>query len=287
MVGILLALGALVCWGVGDFLIQRSARKCGDVIALFFIALIGAIICTPFIGSELSVLTNYSKLSILVGAALIMLLAALLIFESLRRGKLAVVEPIVSGEVVFTVLFAGVLLREYLSLYQWLAVVAIFIGIFLLATKSFAALRRWHAEKGAWLALAGTITMGGANFLFGMGAREASPLMVNWVVCVVIAIILALYLTIRKFWKNVVADWRRHRKLLISVGMVDNLGWLFYGFSVLYFPIGIAIGVSEGYIALAAILGLKLNREKLKRHQWAGLVVAVVAVVVLALITEN
>ncbi len=48
-VGIGFAFAAMLCWGFGDFLIQRSCRAAGDWEALFVVGLIGAVIVSPFI----------------------------------------------------------------------------------------------------------------------------------------------------------------------------------------------------------------------------------------------
>jgi uncharacterized membrane protein len=68
---------------------------------------------------------------------------------------------------------------------------------------------------------------------------------------------------------------------------VDNAAWIAYSYSTLYIPITIAISISEGYIALAALLGLIFNKEKLNKHQYLGLILAIISAVVLAMITPE
>ncbi|MCX6716650.1 MAG: hypothetical protein NTV72_01875 [Candidatus Taylorbacteria bacterium] len=51
--GIALALITVFAWGIGDFLIQKSSRKFGDWIALFFIALISVVVLTPFVWKDI------------------------------------------------------------------------------------------------------------------------------------------------------------------------------------------------------------------------------------------
>ena len=53
-IGILFAFAALIFWGFGDFLIQRSTRKFGDWETLFLIATFGAIVLTPFVRNDLA-----------------------------------------------------------------------------------------------------------------------------------------------------------------------------------------------------------------------------------------
>ncbi len=48
----------------------------------------------------------------------------------------------------------------------------------------------------------------------------------------------------------------------------------------------IAVAISENYIAVAALLGLVITKEKILPHQKAGLVVALVAAVALAYLTK-
>ena len=52
--GILLAITALIAWGLGDFLIERSARKFGDWVALFYMTSFGAIVLSPFCPERLA-----------------------------------------------------------------------------------------------------------------------------------------------------------------------------------------------------------------------------------------
>src|ERR1700722_16118091 len=89
---------AIVGWGVGDFLIQRSARKLGDWEALFFITLFATIVLFPFVYPALSALSGYEWL-VLSCTSVVILVAALFNFEALRIGKISIVEPIYAMEV--------------------------------------------------------------------------------------------------------------------------------------------------------------------------------------------
>jgi drug/metabolite transporter (DMT)-like permease len=285
--GIAFAFLALFSWGIGDFLIQRSARKFGDWVALFYITAFGSIVLFPFIYRELpSLSADRIGILILFGTGCAITLAALLIFESMRRGKLSVVEPIYAMEVPITAALGVVVAKEYLSWMQSALIVGLLVGILLVATRSFHHLKNIHAERGVWFAVLGTIGMGVANFLFGIGARETSPLMVNWFASVFIVIICILYLANTHRWGEVRHDLRHHKKLIVSMCIFDNLAWISYTVAVLTIPIAIAIGISESYIALAAILGIIFNREKLVAHQKLGLMMAALAVIILAFVTS-
>src|SRR3990167_9067947 len=64
--GIIFALIALVSWGVGDFFIQRSARKFGDWESIFAIEITGLVVLLPFVFRDLGGILNLSGREILI-----------------------------------------------------------------------------------------------------------------------------------------------------------------------------------------------------------------------------
>lgn len=286
--GILFAFIALICWGVGDFLIQKTSREFGKWIALFYITFIAAVILTPFIYKDLfSLLTDYPALSILMLTSIIILIAALFEFQAFIDGKISVVEPIMAFEVAVTAVLSFIIIGERLALMQIIFIVLLIFGIFLVSTKSFHHLKQIKAEKGVWLALVGTICMGTTNFLFGIGARETNPLLINWFTSLFLAIVCFIYLITKSKVRQIFKDWRKDKSLIIGVGLIDNAAWVAYSYSTLYIPISIAIAISESYVALAAMLGVIFNGEKLRKHQFFGFVIAVTCAVILAVITPE
>lgn len=286
--GILFAFIALICWGVGDFLIQKSSRKFGKWAVLFFIGLIASVALFPFVYQNIGMIfAERPILIILIAASFVLLLTALLDFQALSEGKISVIEPIMALEIAVTAALSFLAIGERLSWLQLGLIIALVAGIILVSTKSFHHLKKIKAEKGVWLALAGAVCMGTTNFLFGIGAREADPLIVNWFTSLFLACACLIYLLANKQVKSLLADWRQDKKLLIGVGIIDNAAWVSYSYSTLYIPMAVAISISESYVALAALLGLIFNGEKLRRHQYAGLVISVICAVALAAVTPN
>src|SRR4051812_16800785 len=116
-IGIALAFVAMLCWGFGDFFIQRATRKIGDWESLFVITFIGAVILLPFVYKDLPalLLRNEKNFMILLACAVILFVAALLDFEALKGGKLAVVEPLWSFEIPASAFLAFFILGERLD----------------------------------------------------------------------------------------------------------------------------------------------------------------------------
>src|SRR3989344_3219897 len=136
--GVGLAFAAILAWGMGDFFIQKSARKIGDIEALFCISLFGTIVLSPFVYKKLPALFtgSHQTLIILGILCLVLFIAAILDFEALRVGKLSVVEPIWSFEVPVSALLALVILKETISLEKIVLIILLLLGLALVSLKN-------------------------------------------------------------------------------------------------------------------------------------------------------
>lgn len=284
--GIIFAVLALLSWGIGDFLIQKSTRKFGDWISLFYIEAFSTAVLFPFVYKDLAgILSSKSDLIFLILTSALLLFVAIFDFEALKRGKISVVEPIFALEVLITASLSIFVLKEALTSAQMFFIAILIIGIILVSIKSFHHFKHISLEKGVTFAFLATAGMGVINFLFGVGSRLTSPLLINWFTGAILMIATFLYLVIKSRVPLMVEDFKKNKKLVLGVSFVDNFAWVAYSFSTLYIPIAIATGISESYIALAAVLGIAFNKEKLNKHQIFGLPLAIIAAVILAVIT--
>ena len=204
--GIIFAFVAMLCWGFGDFLIQKSTRKFGDVETLFLISLFGAIVLFPFIYKNLFyVFSSGKELFLLLGASLVLLFAALLDFEALKRGKIAVVEPIYALEIPVAIALSFFIINERLSLQQISLISLLVIGLILVALRKSHFSKKAWLEKGVILVFLGTLFMGGANFLVGLSSRATDPLMINWFLSA-FSVVICLVLMVKNKKRNFLKD---------------------------------------------------------------------------------
>lgn len=207
-------------------------------------------------------------------------------FEALRQGKIAIIEPVLSAELPVTVVLATFLWGEGLSLPQVILVSSTFFGILLAMTTHHTHLHyhRRIFEKGVFLAIIGSIVMGGVNFLMGASSQTTSPLMAIWFTNIATLVLT----TIALLWRReflFTKDFKKHWKLILGTSFLDNGAWTFYAFATSLIPIAIATTISESYIALSVLLGIFISREKLKYHQIIGIIVAIASVIILSAVT--
>jgi uncharacterized membrane protein len=281
--GIICAIIAMLCWGLGDFLIQRSTRKIGDWETIFFISLVGVVILAPFtLSKTISFIRDNSTLLLLLVSSVVLFVAALLEFEALRRGKLSIIEPIWSFEIVTSVLLASIFLGERLNGMQALTVILLIVGLILVSIRTLTWTKNAFLEKASLLALLSALVMGGANFMFGVVARETDPLVTNFFTSLVLAVFSFSYLLIKGKVRHFFTDLKKSPRQLLGMSILDNVAWVAFAFAMTLAPISIAVALSESYIIIAVLLGLVMNKERLHTHQKAGLVIAIVAAIILA-----
>ena len=124
--------------------------------------------------------------------------------------------------------------------------------------------------------------MGASAFLYGFASRVTNPLATIWFTDLVIALICFFYLVSKKSLVGLFNDFRSNRDLVLTMSVFDNLAWIAFGFAALYVPIAIVMALSESYIALAALLGLLVNKERLITHQKVGMGLALFAAIALS-----
>lgn len=283
--GIIFAFIALVSWGIGDFLIQKSARAFGNYPAIFYITAFGSFVFFPFVYQDIPSLLSFNPgFLLLMLTSVVILFASLLDLQALKLGKISVIEPVFALEIPISALLASFVIGESISFLQASLIIIILFGIILVSTKRSDDLKI-RIEKGVYYAIFATVLMGSVDFLFGIGSRETSPFMINWFTSIFLALFSLFYLIFRSRSKELVQCWEKKKKLIFSIGFFDNLAWIAYSYSMLYVPIAIATSISQSYLVIVASLGIILNKEKLKAHQYIGLLVTILGAIALAYIT--
>ncbi|MBI4043838.1 MAG: DMT family transporter [Candidatus Diapherotrites archaeon] len=269
-IGILAAFGAVLAWGLGDFFIQRTVRKIGIVETLMVIGVVGAIGLFPLIYADLQVLFLPENAALLTGLGIITFIAAMLNFYAYKIGKLSVVEVVLEIELPIMVALGLVFFGEALQPFQAILITSIFLGILLVALGSVKVKKEHFLEKGVLAAGSAALFMGLVNFLTASAAKNISPLVAIWGPWVIFTLISILVVWKAKrfnaFWKNI----QVHKKLVIVTGVFDTLAWVAFAVTTNYHPLSISIAITESYPAVALVLGLWFNKEKIKGRQFFG-----------------
>jgi drug/metabolite transporter (DMT)-like permease len=301
--GLLFALIAMFSWGTGDFLIQKDARRFGVWMTMFFITAFGTVILLPFVWQEIpTIFQNLNNLWLLIATSIAILVAGLMEFQALKIGKISVIESIFTLEVFSALFLAFFLIQERPSLLEFIMIIFLIGGVMLVSLKKISWQRKsWRAkisnfllrpshklfEKGVILGIFAAIVMGAVNFLFGISARQTSPLLTMWFTNLFLSFICYIFILSRIGNKEINADWKNQKRLILATVFLDNLAWIAFAYSATYLPIAIATAFSESYIIIAAVFGLIFNKEKLLKHQIFGMAITIASAIALALISRK
>lgn len=279
--GVVLALTALIGWGGGDFLIQRTTRLVGSAKALFFIGVVAFVGLTPFVIDDLPLL-SLTDLLLLCVVSLVVMIGAAFDFEALRKGKMAIVEPVVGLELPMAVALSVVFVGDHLSPLEWLFMVFIFLGTLLVVTRSVKHLSTHLLEKGVWLAFLAAIGTALTSVMIGVASKEISPLVSVWFSHGALALVSGFAILVSGGFKTILRDIRKHPITIGAQSILDNAAWITFAFATTYIPISVATAISGGYVAFAVMLGIFINKEKIRHHQLAGIVAVSIGIVVLS-----
>ncbi|MDO8555626.1 MAG: EamA family transporter, partial [Nanoarchaeota archaeon] len=242
----------------------------------------GTLALLPFIITDLPTLLTRQNLYLLITLGALVLIVSWINFETLRKGKIAVVEVIFELELPVTVILGFIFLGEVLTAPQLSAILIIFLGLLLVATKKISLKHHPGIEKGVVLAIITAIGLGFNNFLTGTAAQNISPILAVWFPWFFI-FLGALLLYIRKHsWKEYTNGIKKHRTLILSMSIFDTAAWLLFAYAVTQQQIGITIAISEGYPVIGIILGTLINKERIHEHQYLGAALTLGAAITLA-----
>src|SRR3989344_2549344 len=271
--GLMFAFLAMIFWGFGDFFIQKTVRKIGSFEALAFIGLIGSLGMLPFIWNDFGILFSGAYFLILLFLGILVFVFTVSNFEALKEGKLSVIDVILELELPITIVLGFIFFKESLSFLQFLIIFFIFFSILMMAVKSKEHLRI-KLEKGVILALITAAGFGIINFLTAYSSRTVSPLMAIWIPWVMLFVFSCFFIVKKGGFRKFLVGSSRNKKIIFFMAVFDTLAWIFYSLAVSKNEVSIITAVTESYPAIALILAVTFNKEKIKWYQYLGVFTA-------------
>lgn len=280
---IIFAFGAMVFWGLGDFLIQRAIYRFGRIETLFIITAASSLLLIPFIIPTFYKISPLEWLSLFI-LGLVVFAGSHIHFLALEKGKLAVVEMIVGLELPLTIFLGIIVLGEAMTPLFFILAALVFIGIVLVSVNFTNLKAKNFLEKGALLAVMAAFLLAVMNFLTAVSSQDLSSFeVIAWpwfVVFLISGTLLFKKNRLVTLAKELVPAW----KLVFFVIVIDIAAWLFYASALAGQDLSVITAITGSYIVIAFILGIVVNREVVSRWQVLGAALALTASVSIALL---
>jgi len=277
VIAILGGLVAAAMWAASALCISRSTRMIPPVAVLGWVLLIGSAISAPFaLAQGVPAELGREQAVLLVVTAIGNTTGLLLVYSSLRFGKVGVVAPITSAQGAAAAVIA-VAAGEQIATGAGVALAAIVVGVVL---SSMSRSNETGSDRREGLAIGLAI---GAALFFGLGlyamGRLSEDVPIAWIIfpsrtIAVVLVTIPLWVTGR------LRMTREAAPLVVASGLLEVAGLVAFTIGA---RDGIAVAAVLGsqFAAIATVAAFFLFRERLARVQIVGVAVIAVGVAVL------
>ena len=266
---------AMMSYGLADFLTKKAVGKYNEFTALKIslasgtvALLIYSLLFVPFPTVSLT-----TTLFILLTGALAAV-GWIAFYKGLKVGKVSIVSPIASSWGLVPFILAILILSERLTLQQTFLSAIIFVGIFLVSVrwKEFVSAAKKRFHTGAGLALFAMVTFGLSGFFTKFVVNELD---VFYTVIFVRMVATAVVFILAKKSKakekmNLSFIW-----ILISIGILDTLGYLSFNIGLSTGIVSIVSAITSTAPLVAVVLAYPILKEKLSANQYLGIILII------------
>jgi drug/metabolite transporter (DMT)-like permease len=304
LTGALFGAAAAVALGVNQILMTYAARHWGTVRATFaglFIAFLIFITFTLATDANLPVRGN-DLFPLLFGIGIAAGLAYLAQLESLREGPISVVTPIGATAGAMTVFYAFVLLGERPSALQWVGIPLATAGAVAVSLDLGSGPRFKLISRGPIFAFMAVATGAISNAVLRIPVRELGTMAaIVYQRSFTVALVgIVFYLMVRRGRLTAMAagcpapvgpgpaSFSAHDRdeslrwawlLLVVVGFLDAAAFIFFAEGLQRADAWLIGILSQSGRVIAVVGGFVLFQERLRRHQWLGISLVVVGLV--------
>jgi len=281
--GIVAGLLAMLFWGTSIFLAAKTSRRIGNKLALFWMQVFGFVIGSAYFlvfkpSFNSSIL--YKHLPVLVVIAILQLIASLSFYSGLSKGKVSLVSPISASWGLVVAVLGVILLGENLSWKKIFAIVVIISGIVLLSfdfknhSKSIS-LQSLVGVKEGLIAMFG---WGISLFLLGIPTKDLDWFLPAYLFRLILILFLGGYIYFAK--EQFITNKKQFPlNQLITIGALDLFAFISFSYGLSIENSSLVAPIASACTLVSVVLAWIFLKERLNKHQIAGIVGIVVGLI--------
>lgn len=280
-------LSAAISWGVGDFYGGYSTKFVDGTIVLLISQIIGLTFILPLIFLYDQAFKSETIVNVFF-AGLFGAVGLFSLYEALARGTMALIAPVAAViSSTIPIVFAS-LTEGFPILNQLIGIFLGFVAIILLSWSQSDPKTGEVVSTRVDLLLAGSAGLGFGGLFIYLSFLPTNSIFVSLALLriVIIALVFILFSTKFLFSRSNGNKDRINHKLFLTIalaGIGDSLGNIFFVFAADSGRLDIAAITSSLYPLSTIFLAWIYYREKVKKHQWLGILLALFAVVLFSL----
>ena len=268
-------LSSAVTWGAGDFSGGLATKQSPGLTVIFFSQLAGGIllaVLAPLLGEPFP---GNSALAAGALAGIFGMLGLACLYRGLALGRMGIVAPL---SAVITALVPVGFAFFYEGAPRPLQIAGFAVALAAVWCLTAANGRNGIDRQEIILSVAA----GGGFGLFFILIDQASHESILWPLAAARLASLALIGAILVFTKQLVLPERRRLPIIILAGVLDTAGNAFFALAARVGRLDVAAVLSSLYPLSTVLLARFILKEQLHRRQWAGVLAAAMALVLVA-----
>jgi drug/metabolite transporter (DMT)-like permease len=282
--GVAWGLAAALLWGLADFTAAVASRQTGAfrvAVTFHVLATTGLAIVCAATGAIDDVAPGDVWKFVWVGA--LGALSYATFYKSLEIGPISIASPIISAYAAVTVVLAVLVIGETLSAGQTAAIVVVMVGV-LLASADLAQLHRVERRQALGLVLALVTAVAIGVFVFGNAYYTAEY---GWLLPIFLSRGLATVFLLGA--AAGAGTWRPEAYthtwlgLVLLLAVLDTGGFVAFTLGAERAETSVVGAASAPYAVIPIVAGVLLFRERPAVVQWGGVVAVIGGVILLGL----
>ncbi len=271
-------------WGIGIFFEAIAARKLNSYSFAFWAFLLTVVVLSfyaPFVLDDLNGLTIHIFLLIVTLAIMALFLGSIFYYEALKIANRTLVGTIASSFPIVTVILSTLFLKEKVSTEQGIAIVVVFLGLFLAMFKRDMFSKRVLQNKGVFFAILTMITWGVYFAFIKIPIQQIGWFWPNYFSFLIFPLIY-FYMKIKK----IRLEKPTHNGAIVTL----ILSTIFVRIAELSFNLGISKGlvaivapISGANPTLFVVLSFLFFKDPITKQQIAGIITTLVGIVLLSI----
>lgn len=283
--GILFGLGAMLAWGIMDFLAAVACRKIGDYRAFFWPQFIGfgfIIFASFFFGHPVALDRIFWLLAV---AGVLDMIGFIYFYRGLGKGLVGVVSPITSMFAAVTVVLSVIFLGEKVTVLQISSIILIIIGCFLVSTdiREFLKFKKAKLAEGVKEGLIAMVAWGILFVLIAISARAVGWFMPVLIMRIFLIFPFLAFAGLKKI--PLKFEWTKSLTLLIIImAILDVSAFFILNMGMIGNEASIVAPVSAAYPLISIYLAYVFLKERMVLNQYIGAGVAISGLVLLSIV---
>lgn len=274
----------LIGWGLMGILITKISRLVGEFVSSFLILLFSLIFVLG--GWPLFAQPPFNiNVFIYVILGFFGAVIYLLLNKAYKTGNASVVAPIAGTWGVFSAILGILIYKESLTIYKFISIIAVSIGIFLISTKGKFRLnfKKSHIVAGALIALLTAIGYGALFFYLATVSRNN-----GWYITTVyMQIFNVLFLLVFLLPKLKIIKTKLNKvpwKYIVLAGLVDATAFTTYNLAVTKLDVSYTAVIASASPLITVIAARILFNEITTKIQRIGIILSISGVILLQLL---